>query len=470
MGNIRNVVLITIDCLRADHLPIYGYQRDTAPFLTELAEKSVLFENSFSTGPGTSVSFPSIFTGTYPFEFGGYSELSTQRTPIASVVSNEGVDTIGVHSNTYLSRTFGYQRGFDIYESFYNRPGGIVTLEDKFRNFFDENGLLFTIIKQVYESIVEELILKKSDNGVSLPYKQANSITDTAISHLSDISAPFFSWIHYMDVHAPHHPPNKYFDLFADEIPDWKHHHETWLDAKEDPTTASDEDIQQFINAYDAEIRFVDEQIERLFNQMKQWGNHENTLYILTADHGELLGEHGQLSHPPRLYNELLHVPLILHHPNVNNSHRSDDLVSLIDIPTTIAKAFNAKIPDTYKGQSLLPATMGKNCEHDMIFAEVCHEPGEGMSTGKYRPDKSIVLCRSSSASYVRDLQRNSESFDVAANNNNSNSKVPTEIRQSLQKAVDDHINSIESNNQNMNEVDISAKTAERLRDLGYAE
>jgi arylsulfatase A-like enzyme len=203
---------------------------------------------------------------------------------------------------------------------------------------------------------------------------------------------------------------------------------------------------------------------------MKKWGNHENTLYILTADHGELLGEHGQFSHPPRLYNELLHVPLIVHHPNVNNSHRRDDLVSLIDIPTTIAKAFNAKIPDTYKGQSLLPTIRGESCGHDMIFAEVCHELGEGMSTGTYRSDKSIVMCRSSKGVYVRDLQRNSESFDVVANGKNSDSEVLTEVRQSLQKAVDDHISSIESNNQNMNEVDISAKTAERLRDLGYAE
>jgi arylsulfatase A-like enzyme len=468
MNEVRNVALITVDCLRADHLPAYGYERDTAPFLTSLADQSVVFENAFATGPGTSVSFPSIFTSTYPFEYGGYGELSSERTPVAAVVSETGVDTVGVHSNTYLSRAFGYERGFDIYESFYDRSGGIVRLENAVQNRLAEDGVPFRLLKYVHG-----LIFGGSDSGVSLPYEQADSVTDTVTDRLADVSSPFFLWTHYMDVHAPHHPPDRHFETFGGTPPDWQRHHDQWLAAKADPTTVADGTAKQFVDAYDAEIRFVDEQIERLFEGMKSLGVHDNTLYIVTADHGELLGEHEEFSHPPRLYDELTHVPLFMHLPGVTENKTVEELVSLIDVPTTITDALDVSPPETYRGTSLLPAIDEEISPHEYVFAEVCHRPTEGMSAGSYDPTKAIVSCRETDGKLVRDEQRDTETVcivDEAGIRPDTDGTLGEDRRTAFRNAIDNHLQEIETTDRQQESVDIDEETAARLRDLGYVE
>jgi arylsulfatase A-like enzyme len=468
MGEVRNVVLITVDCLRLDHLRTYGYDRETAPFLTDVAEQSLVFENAFATGPGTFVSFPSIFTGTYPFDFGGYAKLSEQRTPIAEVISDQDIATAGVHSNTYLSRAFGYQRGFDIYETFYERPDHLVRMEQFVREFLDDDGLPFQLLKRVYEAVVDS----SNNGGVSLPYEQADSTTDTVVDMLKrELSSPFFLWTHYMDVHAPHRPPDRHMEALGCTPPDWETHHESWLSAKHDPETATAEDISQFQNAYDAEIRFVDEQLSRLFEQMKRRGIHDETAYIITADHGELLGEHGQFSHPPRVYDELIHVPLMVHIPGVTDGTREDQLVSLLDLPSTIADLFDIPIPDTYQGESLCLLLTGDETPlHEYVFSEVCHRTGEGMEKGVYQLEDAIVACRSPTAKFVRDEQRDTELFErVTRNDSDANSEIPSEERNALRQAVEDHLAAITGHGPTET-VDIDQRTAERLRNLGYAE
>lgn len=479
----RNVVLVTVDCLRADHLPCYGYDRDTAPVLSDLAEDSVVFENAFATGPGTSVSFPSIFTGTYPFEFGGYGRLSEGRTPIAEVLSEAGVHTIGVHSNTYLSRAFGYERGFDVYESFYDRPDGLVRLEQAVRNRLDDEGLVFRTMKRVYESVLEratgggggEAETDDGDgagDGFSLPYEQADSVTDTVIEHLEDVSEPFFCWTHYMDVHAPHRPPDRHFEGFGGDPPDWAAHHDRWLAAKERPVETTDAEVAQFVDAYDAEIRFVDEQLSRLFDWMVESGHHEDTVYIITADHGELLGEHGQFSHPPRLFEELVHVPLLVHAPGVTDGRRVEELVSLIDLPTTIAEVFDASVPDSYRGTSLATATSDGSAGRKFVFSEVCHRPGEGFSAGAFDLESAIVACRSPRDAYVRDAQRDEEEFYVVESVTESPTEgsVSKSRRRALREAVDSHLETVADGEEALRHAEIDETTAERLRDLGYAE
>jgi len=113
----QNVVLLTIDCLRADHLGFYGYDRDTAPFLSSLVSDALVFERAYATGPGTSVSFPSIFGSTYPFDYGGYHGFSPDRTSVAEALPTD-VHATGFHSNPYLGPAYGYNRGFDEFVSY----------------------------------------------------------------------------------------------------------------------------------------------------------------------------------------------------------------------------------------------------------------------------------------------------------------------------------------------------------------
>jgi arylsulfatase A-like enzyme len=468
MNTVKNVVLITIDCLRTDHLQTYGYERDTAPFLTELADQSMVFKNAFATGPGTFISFPSIFTGTYPFDFGGYAKLSENQTTIAEVLSNHDIRTAGIHSNTYLSRSFGYQRGFDEYETFYERPNSLIRLERVVRDRLNEERLPFQLLKRVYESVIE----RSNSGGASLPYERADKTTSTAIETLKkDISQPFFLWTHYMDVHAPHRPPDRHIEALGCTPSDWDAHHENWLSAKHNPETASTEDVNQFVDAYDAEIRFVDEQLSRFFDQMKQLDLHEETAYVITADHGELLGDHGQFSHPPRLYDELIHVPLLVHVPGVTDGTHDDRLVSLIDLPSTIADFFDVSTPETYRGTSLCPLLDSTNVPHEYVFSEVCHRTGEGMEKGVYDVDDAIVACRSPTAKFVRDEQRDSEEFMIVDRDGcHPEREVPDTDQEALEQAIKEHLDNLKKDNGPSETVEIDEQTAKRLRDLGYAE
>jgi arylsulfatase A-like enzyme len=386
------------------------------------------------------------------------------------VVSNRGISTAGVHSNTYLSRAFGYQRGFGIYETFYERPDTLIRLERSVREFLDEEGLPFQLLKRVYEAVLDS----SEADGVSLPYEQADSTTETVVKTLeTDLSSPFFLWTHYMDVHAPHRPPDRHMEAFGrtPPPPDWDTHHENWLSAKHDPETATAEDRTQFVDAYDAEVRFVDEQVSRLFDRMKQLDLHEETAYIITADHGELLGEHGQFSHPPRLYDELVHVPLLFHVPGVTDGQRDDRLVSLIDLPSTIADLFNIPTPETYRGTSLCRLLNSDETLHEYVFSEVCHRTGEKMEKGVYQLENAIVACRSSTATFIRDEQRGTEEFEPRTHDDDGpNAAVPPAEQNALREAVEDHLQTIKTNQGPTKTVDIDEQTAEQLRNLGYAE
>jgi len=464
MDGVRNVVLVTVDCLRADHLPCYGYNRKTAPFLSDLARRSTVFETGYSTGPGTSVAFPSIFTGTYPFEYGGYGTLAEERTPIAEVLSAAGFETVGVHSNTYLSRTFGYQRGFDRYESFYDRPSTLVRLEQAVGDYLGD-GPFSRLIRRGYEAVVDDGGNESDGERLTLPYEQADYTTETALDLLAEAGAPFFLWTHYMDVHAPHHPPDRHFEPFGGDPPDWSAHNDRWLAAKEYPSEATDADRRQFVDAYDAEVRFVDEQLERLFEGIEDLGHYGDTLYLVTADHGELLGEHGGFSHPPRLHEELLRVPLLAHIPNVTDGTRAGGVASVVDLPSTIADALGVSTPPTDRGESLLPALGGGEASRQRAFGEVCHRPGEGFSGGEYVPDKAIVACRTEEHRYVRDRQHDDETFAAL-----DGSSVGEQQRRDLRAWVDDHLATVVNEDATFDRADIDETTAQRLRDLGYME
>lgn len=314
---VRNVILISIDTLRADHLGAYGYRRDTSPFFDRLAARGVLFERAISQIPGTLPSHMSIFTGLYPVEHGVYppdSTLSPAIETLPEAFHRAGYRTGGFTAGGYMNGRYGFDRGFDVFDD--TTP---TATEDAAHVF--GNGLAFVR---------------------GLPPGQR-----------------FFLFLHTYQVHDPYFPPPGYESRYwTGPVP------ETFA-----PTGAnlsevnlgqrriSPEAVRYFEALYDSGIRAADDELRRLFDGLRALGRLKDTLVVITSDHGEEFMEHGRMVHE-QIYDECLHVPLLVLAPGLQ-PRRVPDLVESVDIAPTLYEAADLEPRTRPSGESLLPQMTG---------------------------------------------------------------------------------------------------------------
>jgi len=287
-----NVVVITIDTLRADHIGCYGYKQIRTPNLDALAAEGARFERAYTAVPVTLPSHTVMFTGTYPMLSGMHdfaaNKLGPGQATLASVLKEHGYATGAVIGSAVLDSRFGLNRGFDFYY-----------------DHFDFNRL--------QESNLEEM------------ERPGNLVADVALDWLSkNYQKKFFLWMHLYDPHYPYRPPAPYAAEYQDR-------------------------------PYDGEIAFADSQVGRLIRFLKSKGLYANTLIVLSGDHGESLGEHGEKTHGFFIYNTTLHVPFIIHLPGVASPRTVPDLVSLADLMPTVLQVLKVDVPTQVQGRNLLP-------------------------------------------------------------------------------------------------------------------
>jgi arylsulfatase A-like enzyme/Flp pilus assembly protein TadD len=305
-----NVVLITIDTLRADHLGCYGYKQVKTPNIDGLAADGVRFEHAFAVVPVTLPSHSSMLTGTYPMlsgmhDFSG-NKLNPLQPTLASILKQAGYQTGAVIGAAVLDSRFGLNQGFDFYY-----------------DHFD--------FSRLDEANLDEM------------ERPGNVVADVALDWLekdwlaNNSQKKFFLWMHLYDPHFPYHPPEPYSREYAAQ-------------------------------PYDGEIAFADEQVGRLLRFLKEKGIYKNTVIVLCGDHGESLGEHGEKTHGFFIYNATMHVPLIIRLPE--NRLRENaaarvvaNSVSLVDLMPTVLGAVGLEIPSQVQGRSLLPELRGGRTE-----------------------------------------------------------------------------------------------------------
>ena len=288
-----NVVLITIDTLRADHVGCYGYQKVKTPNIDSLASEGARFDRAFAVVPVTLPSHTTMLTGTYPMYSGMHdfsaNKLSPQQPTLASVLKQHGYATGAVVGAAVLDSRFGLNQGFDFYY-----------------DHFD--------FSRLDEANLEEM------------ERPGNVVADVALDWLAKNSQKkFFLWMHLYDPHFPYRPPEPYAHDYADHL-------------------------------YDGEIAFADEQAGRLLRFLKDKGLYGNTLIILSGDHGESLGEHGEKTHGFFIYNATMRVPLIIRVPENKTARTIAAPVSLVDLMPTVLAALEIEVPPQVQGKSLLPA------------------------------------------------------------------------------------------------------------------
>lgn len=327
-----NVILMTIDSLRADHVSCLGYSNQITPNIDNLAKKGALFSQVISNGAGSVTSFPSIMTSTYSLMNPNsrahatgtfWVRLSDKHSTIAEVLKSKGYSTVAfINRKMDISSIFGYHRGFDDFNEF------LETIE---RNSF-------------ITWMLQKLNTLRGNKSI-----RADIINEKAIVWLKNHrQKPFFLWLHYMDVHTPPNPKN---------ISVLKRTEAIRLGAKIQGSSVnlSAKETNCLVELYDQEIRYVDNRIGILFDRLAEMDiTLDNTYFILLSDHGDQFMEHGEWGHG-RLYDEVIHVPLIISGPDIKENTLIENQVSLLDLAPTIIDLLKIPKIKTFLGKSLLP-------------------------------------------------------------------------------------------------------------------
>ncbi|MHA1271275.1 MAG: sulfatase [Candidatus Helarchaeota archaeon] len=398
----QNLILITIDTLRIDHLSIMGYEKKTSPYLDKLAKKGIFFKQVITNGPWTLPSFSSIFTSIYPFHQGGYSPLPENKTTIAEVLQSNNYLTIGIHSTPVLSKFYGFDRGFEIYHGAITKSNG-YPIKNKVMNKFLNNMMFFN---KFADSFLNIKIFKKLQYqflilfyniivGDIEYYKDADVIFKKAFKILQDYYSdskkqkkPFFLWIHLMDLHDPYFPKSwtlkkiKAKNITDREIEYLQKHPEYLSILREYKST------KKIMDLYDSELRYVDTKIKRFFQKLKSRNWLKNTLTIITSDHGEEFNERGKYGHNAQLHDELLKVPLIMisnELKRIKKERKTDinNIVNMLDLAPTILDLLGLPKEPNFDGTSFSHLIYFNDCKIDTpdpieygIFSGTYHKNG----------------------------------------------------------------------------------------------
>ena len=359
VGNTPNIILITLDTTRADHFSVYGYERETTPNLKQLASKCTLYTQAFASGDLTLSSHASIFTGMYGSSHGAHHEvpdypegrpLDKNITTIAEVLRNHSYSTAAVVSNFgYLSSRFHLNKGFQYYDTRKGVP------------FVPLRGPKYsvrTIVAKALERMTTERSFRPN-------YRRADRVNDAVFSLLAKFRRnhdPFFLFVNYMDAHSPYLPVHPYDTLFPGKNDSYTHAKfnvafQNIMQLKDD---LGERMRQHIISQYDGEIAYLDFHLGKLLSRLKDAALYENSLIIITSDHGEAFGDRSLLVHGSSVYNDQIHIPLIVKYPNSREKKIVDGPVSSVDVMPTILDVAGLVIPDQVQGRSLLKLQEGK--------------------------------------------------------------------------------------------------------------
>jgi arylsulfatase A-like enzyme len=325
--NSPNVLIIIVDTLRADHLSLYGYTRDTSPYLDQLAQQGVLFEHPIAPSSWTLPSHASMLTGLYPHQTGVETDkdvLSGSIPTIGEAMENRGYRTAAFSANfEFFSRNFGFIHGFSHFEDFEQSLGGILEKVDLSR---------FILIRLSRDTTGDPFAFFGVKNKPT-----AEKIDQDALDWIEKGRRPFFVVLNYMDVHAPVLPPEPYLHIYTKRTDAWNeslHFDSTCYNV---PKELCETERPEFIDTYDGAIRYVDLSIQHLLSQLNDRGILRNTIVVFTSDHGQEFGDHLLWGHHKSLYRSEIQVPLIIWKPGlVPPSVRVQTPVTTTDIPATI--------------------------------------------------------------------------------------------------------------------------------------
>ncbi|MEX2561013.1 MAG: sulfatase, partial [Pirellulales bacterium] len=373
-----NVVLIVLDTVRADALGLHGRGGDASPNLDRLAAGGVVFEQALSTAPWTLPAHAGMFTGLLPHELScDWSlPLDGRQATLAEWLAARGYETAGFVANTrYTSRETGLARGFAHYEDYGHSWGE------------------FALCTALGRKLLMSNVPARCGHANWPGRKTADRLNADFLSWLDQREErPYFAFLNYWDAHDPYVPPAGGRQTLQSVEQRLAISHWWWIDKLK----LSPELITLARQSYHDCIRYLDLRLGQLFFELDHRGELENTLVIITSDHGEHFGEHGLFLHGNSLYQPVLHVPLIVIGPGVAGGVRVPDAVSLADIPATVATMLEDGSRHPFAGRSLLNAVPSSGGEAVPVISQIAtpsrYPPDHGRSPVAGGPMQSITL------------------------------------------------------------------------------
>ncbi|MBI5376628.1 MAG: sulfatase [Candidatus Schekmanbacteria bacterium] len=416
--NQYNVVLITIDTLRADRLGCYGYKKDVSPAIDKFAGESVRFENAIIQVPYTGPSHCSILTGKYAANHGvmsnGY-KLSPDNITLAEVLKEYDYSTGAAIGAWVLKKMYDYNQGFDSY------------LEDK-------SG------ERRASSVNKDI----------LPWIKNNK------------NKKFFAWIHYYDVHCAYNPPKKFKEKFGQGYSGELNPKKKCGDTYYNKVQMEARDVEYVKNMYDGEIAYTDSKINGVLKKLKKWGLFENTIIVITSDHGEELHEHGKFGHDYALCDYEVKVPLIIHYPGMKLSNRVvSEQVDSISIMPTILELLGIPSPDGIDGKSFANLLKGEGYKEEPAYMRLAFEKNTEHEYAVRTRDFKLLAVKG----------KGKELYNLKDDPNEDNNLVSRINEFPAAAALSDSLDKFMANEEKANiehQQNIQGETVEKLKSLGY--
>jgi arylsulfatase A-like enzyme len=359
------ICILLVDTLRADHCSCYGYGRKTTPFIDRLAENGTIFERCFSQAPWTKPSVATLFTGFPPARHNTmriFDSLPDEANTLAEVLNSNGYVTVANSANHHITPDFNFGQGIDFF----------VTDQDTV--FL--NQYLGSIGTKVFDGIYESYLIEAHTQLYGYPAvkERARNQTEQVLLTVSLLNnRPTFVYVHYMEPHAPYTPSQRFATVFGEPIddptflPDAFNVEHTFLVEPESQYPINDSQTRELVRRYDCAIRQNDDAINFWYNEMDRRDRWGDSLMVLIADHGEEFMDHGFLYHNRALYQESIHVPLIIWDSRAaKRPARIETNVAVADVMPTVldwAALSNPTVNEDFYGISLLSSLSGSSLQ-----------------------------------------------------------------------------------------------------------
>jgi len=408
-----NILLIVLDAVRASDLSVYGYDRETTPYLSKISSHCVKYNNAISSSYWTMPSIASLFTGTYASRHSLVYDgdmLPGDFTTLAEFLRKNEYTTVGLSPHPYVSRYTGLDRGFEVFQDFMDTKGITHYLSEQLKNLFKktQHNMAFKKIFWYLTMFSDQHASKTNEYFYSLMNK-------------IDIDNPFFFYIHYNEAHTPYILPKYYRDYFLKK----NIHKKPWLVNQDHVKYYNGEikmDKKDFMTLraiYNGAIRYLDYLIFELLIFLMKRRLFDNTMIIITSDHGDQFGEHGLFFHVFSLYDQLIKIPILIKYPKKMGKYGiKNEIVQNVDLFPTIIDLIDVDDEETlaqFQGNSLLSNRI-RNRNECYAISELIKPYGPSIE--KYRNrlkiyDRTLMSIRTKNYKYMQKSDSMNEFYDL---------------------------------------------------------
>jgi len=478
-----NVVVVVMDTARQQSTPT---EAGVFTGLADHAERVTTAKRAHATAPWTLPSHASLFTGTYPSKHGahaGHKRLDDRHATLAELLADAGYETVAVSNNTWVSEEFGLGRGFETFHKTWQYVqsetdlGQVARTREGFGKVRGALGALFdgNPATNLVNAVYGQFLRKRADDGAA----RTNDWIEDWLATRDD-SRPFFLFVNYLEPHLEYRPPERHA---REQLPEGVSYEEAMAVPQDawayvtGETDISQDEFERLRALYRAEIDYLGDRVADLVATLAQAGEFEETLFVLTSDHGENVGEHGLMDHQYALYETLTHVPLCLTGGPFDGG-QVDEFVQPVDIPPTILDAVGLDAPEAreqFQGVSFHPDAGGSR---EQVIAEyLAPQPSMDalerrvgtLPEAVYRYDRSLRAIRTERYSYIRGSDGSAELYDRQADPTESENVADRhpETVADLDARLDAWLDSFEAADA-AGEVEIDEDVTQRLEELGY--